>query len=59
MATCAFHHTYKVVYELRESTSGRFVEYVEEAMEGLARQKVINEHGGPTKCAIWECVRVD
>ena len=62
MATCPWHHTYKVVYEIKESNgfySSRKVDYVEAAMEGMARQQVIEAHGGPLRCAVWSVEQVD
>ena len=62
MATSQFHHSYKVVYELKESNGfwgAKRVEYVEAAMAGMAKQQVIESYGGPLKCQVWSAEQVD
>lgn len=62
MAICSWHHTYKVVYTTKENngfSSSRKVDFVEAAMEGLARQQVIEAHGGPLKCSVWSVQQID
>lgn len=63
MAICPWHHTYKVVYELKQSNGfwegTKKVDYVEAAMEGIAKQQVIDSYGGPLKCQVWSVQKVD
>ena len=63
MASCSFHHTYKVVYALKESNgfygAERYVDFVEAAMPGLSRIAVQEANGGPLRCSVWSVEQVD
>lgn len=62
MATCSWYHTYKVVYSIKTSNGfigSKMVDFVEAAMDGLARQQVIEAHGGPLNCTVWSVQQVD
>lgn len=60
MATCPWHHTYKVTYTLKGDVGcGKRVVLVESASAGMAKQQVIEENGGPLNCMPWSAVPID